>query len=682
MSVSPARPLARLEQVEAKDLTDGWAAAAGRLVRSRERIITSREIQDGLRRVQSERSGYSDQRPDPLIPRLPQRELLVQRSVNRLIGDRPLVHRAAQGGSHAAGKAADEAERWLNSALDLTYDYEATVGMAHEGEWATVVLPTPADYRRVPDLIDLHTKRKRGESGPSEYRKRRAAYLASRPPWTCRLISPTDCAPVLVRGRGKRRWEVSQLYVRTLYDVDDLIEAGYIFDQQKVGTLVPRSWESGSPYGQGGQVYLYELYATVGGDPCVIYSVAGLPTKKWGREGNEQVVRINLADEFGLYDLPCGYFYGLNQAWRDDPDATGRPYLWALCDLILASEGTLGAVNVAGWRNGFTGYVEQVTPGEHVPLEYVMEGGNKTRPFEIPHYDEVTRILGEIRPFQQAQVGRDVWQSLQTMLGLLQSSTPAEELAGGGDLASGHTGTVLDELDKAANRQIPEGARQSLEFAAERIAELACTLARGEWRVLQGGEGVAIPLYVNEETEPEPGRVESFARALEFKERWFGDIYDVRAAFPQRGNLAEVQQELGLWEKGAATLDDVLEKRGKTSTTLEKMKILLDQELRDPQSQARQELLQYALEYSGRHAQAKVLKLQQQGDLSPGGMPTVAMQGGAAPEQGGAPLGTTLPDFGASRLGGIVAGEMGQASEMANAEARMAVQAAGPNGAV
>lgn len=684
MPEAAKRPLSRLEQVEAKDVREGFDSAAARLTGSRARIVLARRVADGLLRVESERTGYSADEPDPLMPRLPQRELLVQRSVNRMVGDRPYCHRTAQGGSHAAGKAADEAERWLNAATDLTYPYESSVGLAHEGEWLTIVQPSPTFYRRTPDIIDLHTKqRRRGARKPAEYRKQRERFLAGRPPWICRLVSATDCAPVLVRGRGKYRWEVDKVYIRTLFDVDDLIDQGFIFDADKVGQLVPRGWESGNPYGQSGQVFLYELFATIDGDPCVAYSVAGLPTKKFGmKREDEQVTRINLAEEYGIHELPVGYFYGLNQDWRDDPDAIGRPYLYALCDLILAAEGTLGAINVATWENAFTGHVTELPDPSKVDLTHFMEGGQLKR-FVKPAYDEVVMMPGATVPFMQAQVGPDAWRVLESVLGLLQSNAPAEELGGGGQLASGHTGTVLDELDKAANRQIPEGCRRSIEFAAEQIATLCGALSRGEWRVLDGAEGVNVPLYVNEESEPEPGRVEVYTRPLEYKDSWFADVYDVEARFPQRGNLAETQQELAMWQAGAATLDDVLEKRGKTATTFEKVKIFLDRELQNPESPAARELRMYAMEYSGREAQAKALRLQEQGELTAGGMPTAAMggqTGGQPPSEPPAPIGTKLPNIPASILGGAVAGEMSTGPELLDERARQQIQAPPMNG--
>jgi hypothetical protein len=670
MAVLLKEPLKR-GRVTAREVMDFWDANAPPWRPSRETILYCRDVQSGREGPMLRSDGKGGGLPGA---RLPQRKMLPMRASNRFGAKRAFLHRLAAGESVRAGEDADNAEQFINAALEQTYDNEAVAGKAVEdSEWGLIVQPSPSYYEAAPDWLDSVLE-------PKRYDDDLTAYLAERPPWVCRLVSATDCAPLLVRGRGKYRWRVEGLAVRTLHRREDLLRRGYRWKGDDNPLLVPTGYDAAYSYGAAGGVYLYELWTYLDDHPVVAYCVAGLEAAADQRAATQ----IDLFEEYGLAQLPVGYFWGLHTE-SDDPARRGVPLLSPLASMLSESERLLTAITTDAWENSFTGHtvpIDKDTP----PAAY-MEG-DQLRVFRKPELNEILTMPGEPTPFRQAQVGRDAYQVLQALLGQVQQQTASEALAGGPGGESGHQLSVADELERLANRQIAEGVRQSIEFAGERIAELCCTLARGRWKAT-GGKKFDVPLYVNVEVEPTADGTAGRMRAdvLEFDERWFGRTYQMHARYPEEGNLAETSLEADLADRGYATVDDVLAKRGKTSTTLEKARILSDRIDKTPEGlQAR---LAMAYRVRGETEKARAIELQLEAKLTPDGHPATAVapelanvpQGqGQAPQQGGPMPGVQPTDVAGAVRGGIVAGQMGTASRIADARARLGVQAGPPNG--
>jgi hypothetical protein len=716
------------------DLVSIWERTAARFTNSRFRILLCRDIRRNEAGVSIDPTwcdGNEDV-ADWLEVALPDRQLLDVNLTNALATSVPKYTRAPRGSTQTDTDDADALELWGNSAIEQSVDWPTPRGLAiQEGEYGVLVLPDTAAMADVPEYMqristEKHAKLKdtkgweKDEDGDGwhrpnpayerdakgrapdhpQYTKRSEKasskahnddyidWLANHLPWTVQFISALDCVPILVRGK-KRPWECNGLLRRTLFDEEELLARKFKWEGMGQRELIPRSFDSDSTYGQGGQIYLYEAYlmlpATDGGPPhpTIVYSVGGAATTLGrsmsdGTESEEASV-IDLYEEYGIETKLWEYYWGCHL--QDDPDFRGMPYIWPMVPAITNLEGLLTADLAGAWKNSFGGHI--VVPDQNVPPAAYMEGeGAKAqmRTFKAPKMGEVKLAPGLVTPFQQAMVG----QGARYMEGVLErsirSGSPDPATMGGEMGDSGRQMVVAKELMVQGKSQIRQAILDTAEFVAECVLRIATAIMRRD--------GVPVAVYVNDERIVD-GETKRQMSAVELKDRWVGTNYRLFAEFPPEANLAEVEEEASLYERGLATFDDVQKKRGNPSPMTTRVKREAEEYWKTDAGKL--ELMLVAAQYRGDAKRAADLEMQLDGLLQPDGTPTAALapelQGmpqltpgspEGQPLQGPAPTPgpTQLPDFAASSRAGQIAAGMQTGAIQGDAN----VLAAAPNG--
>lgn len=705
------------------DLVSIWQNTTQRFLNSRFRIRLCRDIRRNEAGVSIDPDWLgSEDVADWLEVALPDRQLLDINLTNALASSVPQYTRAPIGSTQTATDDADALELWGNSAVEQSVDWGSVRGTAiQEGEYGVLVLPDTAAMADVPQYMERitneqHAKLKdtkgwerdddedgwhrpnpaytRDAKGHApdhpQYTKRSEKasskahnddyidWLANHLPWTVQVISALDCVPILVRGK-KRAWECNGLIRRTLFDEEELLARKFQWKGMGSRELIPRSFDSDSTYGQGGQIYLYEAYlmlpAEDGGPPhpTIVYSVGGTETTGGhsvgdGSDRSKEASVIDLYEEYGIETKLWEYFWGSH--FEDDPDFRGMPYIWPMVPAITNMEGLLTADLAAAWQNSFGGHI--MVPDQSVPPAAYMEGeGAKAqmRTFKAPKLGEVKIAPGVVVPFQQAQTG----QGARYMEGVLERSiregAPDPSVLGGESGDSGRQMVVARDLMVAGKSQIRQAILDTAEFIAESILRISCAIIRRE--------SVPVAVYVNEERTVESGErageKKPILAAVELKERWVGRNYRLFASFPEEGNLAEVEEEASLYERGLATFDDVQRKRGNPSPMTTRVMRAAEEYWRS--DAGKMELMLSAAQQRGDAKQAAELEMKLNGMLQPDGTPTAALAPELqAPASGGSP--TDLPDFAASSRAGQISGEMQSAAIQGEAN----VQSQVPNG--
>lgn len=709
MIIAPrdARPLTpeQPDDVTHHAITQGWTSAADRVAPSRRRIVICRAIRRGLMTVAIPSGWLSSNHIASgwLEAAVPER-WMIDLTMTNLLGESEVEYtRTPLGTTDTAQDDADKLETWVGSVERDKRggtDYDAMTGLSvQDGEWASIVLPTLADMRRPPAYREQVTARNgtvvrvpkpsydRDERGkPSDApgyggrseRKSRGAYddayqswLARNHPWTTRLVSATDCAPIMTRGLGRSRWECTGLFVRTLYDHELLIDAGWQWDgMEKAGEMIPREHGTDSRVGDGGQIYIYEAFLRTrkGGVFCA-YSVGGCETWMADSKGRERSTVIDFTEEYGIPEGETlwSYHYGLH--FEDEPAYRGVPLLWPLSPTLLNLEALRTAVNAAVWATSFTGHTQR--PDPNVPPTAYLDGHGQFKPWTPPLPGEVKPAYGEIAPFQQAQVGEGAWRAMAEQRAQLQSASP-DPAQQGGDASgrSGHSLVLGQDLLQMGKRQIKGGILDCGTSIVYRKLMIASTFLKPSANLK---EPIEWPVFVRREEVLPSGEARARFEVLPLKERWVGDNYWMEADFPKEGNLADIKLAMELAMAGFATDEDVFEARGKKSTLIERAKIANYQWIKSPEGQMA--LQQRAAQYRGDLEKLKLLEMVKQAKMSPGGTPTAAIEGGGAPQ--GAPGVTPLPSPADSQLQGIYQGAIGSAARSNDARAQMSLQAAG-----
>jgi len=495
---------------------------------------------------------------------------------------------------------------------------------------------------------------------------------------TVRMIPALDCAPFLVRGTKRERWKLHALIERTLYYPEELLEQGYGWQGMGDRLLVPQGYDALRQTGQNGQFYLYTLY-TVYVDPedpdkirrpIIAYSVGGkqtyYKTPRKGEDNGQGVAVIDLYEQFGLQG-PFWWYGGGMHTSDDDADYYWEPYLWPFVETLMTIEGMTTSINAATAVQAFTGYFHRpdaaLVGAEGVDPEALLdaETGELRKP-KIPAAGEIETVTGEVNPANMASVGRDAWQVAQNELQSLRENTALERPAGGS--ASGHAQVVQETLAQTAKRHIREGALDATRFCGERAMMIFAAIAKTY--------GVNWPLQTTKE-RPVGSELRVGADVLEFDPDWVGDgEYKLTAEYPEEGNLAAVEQEASLAERGFGSFEDVQKARGKSDAETEWAKVLKWKVRQQP---AYIEAITTRLaKRQGNKLMLQVLKLQQQQKMTQQGVP--GMDAGVAtaalrrPGEGGGSGGPTAAQ---SALGGVVAGGMGTASRIADAEAQLQI---------
>lgn len=721
---------ARLTAARIRDL---WERTARRFLASRNRILFCSRFRRGGEGVELPEDWETPEVRGALTVELPQRKLEELRLRAIMAKLRPTIRREPVGPSLRAQLDADNLEAWANAAAEQLIDWETMVGKGlSDGEYAVVVLASPVDWEQAPtfltsldeDALDElvggpaveiadptdpngpATRRLRpdpryfldsagrrpGEPGYRPVDARAAArnhqeelldFLRRRLPFTVRVISALDCVPILGRGRGAERWSTLGLIIRTLYEPEELLQAGFLWEGMH-RRLLPRGFDAERLYGNDGQLYLYELYATDHrGHPFVAYSV-GLEAT-WIRppilgldglqdDGRPVEAFIDLFETFGLTRLPARYCWGAHTD-EDDPDAYGIPFLDPLAPILINTEGLLTATLAHAWKTAFPGYAAAPNP-EAPPQAYLEEDQKSLKKIRPPSGGDVVVLPGPLAPVAPPPLGESAKYIVAQMLATWAQETPADA-ALGGPTPNARTSVVSRDFVLDSQWMVLDGARRAYEWAVEMIIEWA--------ECLRKRYGVRVPVYANFRIASDAEDRRRMVKELD--ERWVGVVYDVTAELPKIPNLAEAQQRADMVQRGLATPAEVRELLGDESPLTTIAEIEAWRYYReDPMG--RLEIQQLTAELQGDQERAERLRLAREGKLTEGGFPTAAIPdealaavagaqlGAAGPPTGGPPpTGLGVPNLAASALGGRVAADM-QAAPLAQ-EARVRAQIEG-----
>lgn len=641
------------DNADHRRVIDLWDSTANRVAPSRRRIAICRAIRRGLFTVRIPQTWLKGLEGQWLESAVPERWHLDLNLSNVLGEDVPEFTRTPLSQTDTGQEDADQLEAWINAAEQDENggtDYDAMTGLAvQDGEWASLVLPRMAGMRRPPSYMEKRSEDKDGnvtilsprstydrdERGrPSDHsgymgrseRQSRKAYdqayerwLAMNPCWETRLISATDCAPIMTRGFGKRRWECTGLVVRTRYEPEVLISRGWAWDGMDKVEMIPREHGTDSMYGDGGMVYLYEAYLLdKDGLPFLSYTVGGQETWQEKPEGEREAV-VKLADDFGLDRKTWDYHYGLH--FEDDPAFRGMPFLWPLVPTLLNLEGIRTAIGAAAWRNSFTGKV--IRPDPNVPPTAYLDGHGQFRQWEDPGPGQTKPIYGEIVPVEQARVGDDAYRMLAEHRQSLTMASPDESQYGAGQGESGHAMVVGHDLLMNSKRQLRDG----ILGCAESIVRAKLLIADLQHKPKKGHRPIDWPVFVGEEEILPSGEERTKRTLLPLKERWLDGQYDLKAKFPERGNALEIEQEASLAERGFSHIENVLKKKGIRSVQLEIAKIANYRYLmQDPKGMLETQML--AARLRGDLEREKLLKAVAAQDAAPDGTPMAALDAG------------------------------------------------------
>jgi hypothetical protein len=663
---------------------------------------------------------------------LPERSTLERDLIARIAAVDPVYACEPLGFTERDIRYAEEKEGYMEEWRVKGVPFQGFAGKGMEdGEYGRVTLPSPSDMDGLPDFFDKLTEKayaalkedekadyvkddgdtrnryvkvdksgakqfnqrydrnKDGQSRAEHSKAKHAAafardhakseeahadavrrYLVSRDASTTRIIPALDCVPYFVRGTGKQRWKLAALVQRALYDREELLEGGYGWVGMGDGKLLPRGYGGTKYAGKGSQIYVYTAYLTSKDDagrerPLICKTIGGAGT--WTAEDKPEADRAEMSldiddlyAKYGIEGTLWSYHGGLHTE-DDDPDYYYQPYLYPYLELILSIEGNKTAMNAATAVNAFTGYV--YTPNAQLAAadpEAVVDANDNLRRPQIPGAGEISPAAGDVRPFSAATVGQDAWRTYQADMQSLRENTAVDQNAGRGD--SGHAMVVQSTLSQVAKRHIRDGA-------------LDAVVASGQdhLKILHAYEkrfGVRWPLQTQKERAVGED-MRSGLDVIEFDPAWVGEDgnYLLSAAYPQEENLARIDLEMTLAERGFGNFEDVQKARGKADTMAERIKWLEDQIWRDPLTIQAYKLRVAKLRQDKIYLQ--VLKLQQESQLTkqgvpgmPQGVPTAAIRPGQ---------GTGGPSLAARSRGGQMAAESGAATAMADAAAQMQV---------
>lgn len=694
------------QNADHKMINDLWDSTAARVAPSRRRIAICRAIRRGLFTVRIPATWLKGLEGQWLESAVPERWQLDLNLSNVLGEDIPMFTRTPLSSTDTGQEDADQLESWINAAEtdeNGGTDYDAMTGLAvQDGEWASLVLPRTAGMRRPPSYMEKRTEDKQGNvaslhpkatydrdergrpsdkpeyTGRSERQSRKAydqayeRWLAKNPCWETRLISATDCAPVMTRGFGRKRWECTGLIIRTRYEPEDLIARGWEWAGMGNREMIPREHGTDSRYGDGGMIYLYEAYVLdKDGMPFCVYSVGGDETWQVTDKGDREAV-IDLYQTHGLERKTWDYHYGLH--FEDDPAFRGVPFIWPLVPTLLNLEGIRTAIGAAAWRNSFTGKV--IRPDPNVPPMAYLDGHGQFRAWEDPGPGQTKPIYGEISPVEQARVGDDAFKMMSEHREQLMMASPDESQYGGGAQGeSGHSKVVGHDLLMSGKRQLRDG----ILGCAESIASAKLYIADLQHKPRKGERAIDWPVFKADEEVLDTGEERTRMTILPLKERWLDGQYDIKAEFPEKGNALEIEQEASLAERGFSHVENVLKKKGVRNTTIEIAKIANWRYLlQDPRGIA--ELQMRGAVLSGDVERQKLLAAVQAQEATADGTPMAALGGGGQPPlpSGGPPQGnqgpTALGNPAQNSLNATISGAMGTGPSNQDAQAQMALQ--------
>jgi hypothetical protein len=562
---------------------------------------------------------------------------------------------------------------------------------ANDGEYGLLVMPRPAHWSHIVDFADDDPEQPNGTprihpyflrdvenrtpkdayysdaESPREFqlddRNTADAYYeyvrdarARSAPFVVEVLPHDTCLPI---GLDPSTGRVDAMLVRTVRSALSLKALG--FDWQVLGHEDAPRDESGalSPtsvlLGGGTEMSLYALWVPGG----VWYQVGPVPGRGNQRkgyrtymvdgEGRSAAAFINLREQYGIDDVPGGYFYGAHHANERDPDKKGIPLLWTFGSLINGVNQTISSIVHHSYEVGFGGWFADPTG---IDTKLWTQNG---QPISVKvQRGKVTYVAGKLTPAVHTGVDKDVGWFVQMALNLLERFGPSPAMTGGAADAGGFSQAVGMAAGENTIAQILNGAMQALTVTCECLLEQTECLSRHL-------DGDGIPVYAR--VDPKTGQRHNL---LELTANDINGDYRVEVIFPMKkgSNLALAQGMFQWWKGGGISHYTWLQDGwGEEQPEEEQDRIRVEQALNSDKGQ---ELIwTLAARIQGDREMAKIAQLQQAGKLAPGGTPNALMP----PRPGGAPgTGTGMPaageagvavgNVGASALGGVMSGAM------------------------
>jgi hypothetical protein len=286
-----------------------------------------------------------------------------------------------------------------------------------------------------------------------------------------------------------------------------------------------------------------------------------------------------------------------------------------------------------------------------VDAKYWTEAG---KPMKVTvNRGAVTYVAGKTSPAVHAGVDKDVVWFVQMSLTMLERFGPAQSLTGGSGDQAGFAQAVAQASGENALGQILGGSMSALKRTCECLLEWASCLSEIS--------GDPIPVYCR--YNPTTGEYKDL---LELSAKDLNGDYGVEIIFPQkRGSNLPLAQAMFQWWKGEALshFTWLQDGWGEENPNEEVDRINVEKALNSPQGQ--QLVWQLAARIQGDREMAKIAKLQQAGQMAPGGTPAALIPpkpGGDLLSSAGTPTGgmagVQVGNPAASALGGVMAGQM------------------------
>lgn len=494
-----------------------------------------------------------------------------------------------------------------------------------------------------------------------------------------------DVAPIFKRGVGRDQNELAAAVTRQLVTVEEALEAGYGWRNMGSRQLIPTGDDENNIVGMEGCYCLYTMYLTSRDKdghvhPLIAYTLAGYGTTygEGGAEPDDEdaVGLIDLYTTMGIESPKWSWHWGLQTGDRS-PAYRGRPYISDLADLLLAIESEEMANRATIQVSSFTGHVEELADalsgphGEQVLASVYDSKEAALKASRIPAPGEIISSIGKIRPFQQSQIGEDARWQLQSDRQALAEATAVDQAASSPG-SSGHAIVVGETLAKVAKRDIRESSADATRRDVEDLEDILVAIERC----------YKIRWPIKKAEEPPAGETASAERytIAEFNPEWRDEddgAARLKAEYPAESNIAELDLEASLAERGFSHFENVMKKKGISDPVKEYEKILKWRLLFSPAAQAKAEMA--LATKRGDKTLIDILKqLQAEGSMTKAGVPgaqngvpeaALRRMGEKGPQQQG------RPSAAASQRGGIQAGEMATASLQQDATAQMQVGA-------
>ncbi len=599
---------------------------------------------------------------------LPHSTTIGQDIVNFISRKGPSIRRTPNG-SRGAASAGPRAQRLASKIEDFAQAVGTTVKSngeplwdaidAHavnDGEFGVLVTPRPAHWASLLDFriedgsggIIIHPRFQRDAEGRSHDDLSDGAAFevhtgkSTETYKTYAREAKAKCLPVVIQilgadmalpiGVDPTTGKVDGLLIKSHRSVSSLERDG--FSWQVLGD--PQSAESEVTTGDL-TLTLYELHLP----GKIVYQVAdyaGLrryQTQLKNADGDVGDAVIDMEAEYGLCEVPGGWFYGAHFASERDPNKRAYPFIWPFVRLFRGLSQSLTNVTVTGYLIASNAWL--VDPSG-VDENLWTENG---QPIDVEIKPNRANVVpGRPTAAHPAGVGKEVGMFLEVGLQLLDQLAPSQAISGNTD-DSGFGASVKMAAAQGSLSQLLNGCTAAYECAISWTLAIVSALSQ------KLGEPIPVAATVDRD-----GTVHAIhelsADDLE------GD-FSVEVLFPtKKGQNLPLAQAMFQWfkEGGISHYTWLQDGLGEEQPEKEQDRIWVEQRLRSPEGEAYvNELIG---KYSGDHELTKIAALQQQGKVTPGGLPASVLP---ARPQGAALAGPMSGNPAQSAVAGMMSGQ-------------------------